>query len=192
MQPFWLRALMCTLLGGVAAAAWPLAARAQQPDRMRRIGMLIPFPERDAEAQSEVMALRERLSQLGWTDGRNVRIDYRWSTGDLGRIATAAKELAALQPDVVFARTTPVTGALLRETRTIPKRSGRPFHFRTNRNLHSSGARSGDFCRHPPPSILRLPNRHDPKIDANSSSFQSGPRNSDLFGVEGWEAECCG
>jgi putative ABC transport system substrate-binding protein len=108
-----------TLLGG-GAAAWPLVARAQQPERTRRIGMLIPFPERDTEAQSQVTAFRERLLQLGWTDGRNVRIDYRWSTGDLGRIATAAKELVALQPDVILARTTPVTRALLRETRAIP------------------------------------------------------------------------
>jgi len=107
-----------TLLGG--AATWPLGARAQQGERMRRIGMLIPFSERDAEAQSQVTAFRERLLQLGWTDSRNVRFDYRWSTGDLGRIATAAKELAALQPDVIFARTTHVTDALLRETRTIP------------------------------------------------------------------------
>jgi putative ABC transport system substrate-binding protein len=90
-----------TLLGVVAA--WPLAARAQQGERMRHVGMLLPFSGRDVEAQSQVTAFRERLLQLGWTDGRNVRIDYRWSTGDLGLIAMAAKELVALQPDVILA-----------------------------------------------------------------------------------------
>ena len=106
-----------TLIGG-AAAAWPLAARAQQP--MRRIGALTPFAEGDAVAQADVTAFRERLQQLGWTDGRNVRVDYRWAAGEVGRIRTYAKELVALQPDVILARTTPVTAALLQETRTIP------------------------------------------------------------------------
>jgi putative ABC transport system substrate-binding protein len=106
-----------TLIGG-AAAAWPLAVRAQQP--MRRIGALTPFAEGDAVAQADVTAFRERLQQLGWTDGRNVRVDYRWAAGEVGRIRTYAKELVALQPDVILARTTPVTAALLQETRTIP------------------------------------------------------------------------
>ena len=107
-----------TLLGG--AAAWPLAARAQQDGRMRRIGVLIPLAESDAEAQSELSAFRERLQHLGWTNGRNAQIDTRWAAGDVGRIRTYAKELVALQPDVILARTTPVTAALLQETRTIP------------------------------------------------------------------------
>jgi putative tryptophan/tyrosine transport system substrate-binding protein len=107
-----------TLLGGTTARQ--LAARAQQPERMRRIGVLIPLAESDAEAQSELSAFRERLQQLGWTNGRNARIDTRWAAGDVGRIRTYAKELVALQPDVILARTTPVTAALLQETRTIP------------------------------------------------------------------------
>ena len=106
-------------LGG-AVLAWPLAVRAQQPDRMYRIGVLIPFAESDVVAQIEVSAFREQLQQLGWTDGRNLRSDYRWAAGDIGKIRTFAKELVALRPDVILARTTPVTAALLRETRTIP------------------------------------------------------------------------
>jgi putative ABC transport system substrate-binding protein len=105
---------------GSAAAAWPRAASSQQPERMRRIGALIPLAESDAEAQTEVTAFREGLQQLGWMDGRNARIDIRWAAGDVGRIRTYAKELVALQPDVILARTTPVTAALLQETRTIP------------------------------------------------------------------------
>ena len=108
-----------TLLGGTAVA-WPLPLMAQQPERMQRVGALIPYAESDAESQAEVAAFRERLQQLGWTDGRNVRIDLRWAGGDAGRIRTLAKELVELQPDVILARTTPVTAALLQETRTTP------------------------------------------------------------------------
>jgi putative ABC transport system substrate-binding protein len=108
-----------TLISG-AVAALPLTARAQQAAGERRIGVLVPLAESDAQAQAEVMAFRERLQQLGWTEGRNARIDKRWAAGDIGRIQTYAKELVALQPDVILARTTPVTAALLHETRTIP------------------------------------------------------------------------
>ena len=108
-----------TLIGG-AAVTWPLAARAQQPERMRRIGLLIPFAESDAEAQAQVTAFREGLQQLGWTAGGNVQFEYRWAAGEVGQIRTFAKELVELQPDVILARTTPVTAALLSETRTIP------------------------------------------------------------------------
>jgi putative tryptophan/tyrosine transport system substrate-binding protein len=106
------------LLGG--AVAWPLAAHAQQVDRMRRIGVLIPLAESDAVAQTEVAAFLEGLQQAGWTEGRNARIDIRWAGGDVDRIRKYAKELVALQPDVILARTTPVTAALLQETRTVP------------------------------------------------------------------------
>ena len=108
-----------TLIGG-AAVTWPLAARAQQPERMRRIGLLIPFAESDAKAQAQVTAFREGLQQLGWTAGGNVQFEYRWAVGEVGQIRTFAKELVELQPDVILARTTPVTAALLSETRTIP------------------------------------------------------------------------
>lgn len=104
---------------GLAAAAWPSVARAQ-PERERRIGILIPLAESDAQAQTEVLAFREQLQHFGWTEGRNARIDRRWAAGDVGRIQTYAKELVALQPDVILTRTTPVTAAVLRGTRSIP------------------------------------------------------------------------
>ena len=108
-----------TLVGG-AVVTWPLAVRAQQDIRVRRIGVLVPFAENDAVTQAEVSAFRDVLQQLGWTNGRNMRIDYRWAGRELGSIRTSAKELVALQPDVILARTTPVTAALLQETRSLP------------------------------------------------------------------------
>jgi len=108
-----------TLLGGVLAA-WPLAARAQQRERMRRLAVLMPYPEGDAEVQVEVAAFREQLQKLGWTQGRNLLIDYRWPGDQVGRIHAAAKELVALQPDAILVRSTPVTRALMQETRAIP------------------------------------------------------------------------
>ena len=107
------------LLGG-AAATWPLAALAQQPERMRRIGVLMGWNERDREAQSNLAAFVQELGQLGWTDGRNMRIDYRWSNGDVNRMQIFAKELVGSAPDAILAHTTPVTAALQRETQTVP------------------------------------------------------------------------
>jgi ABC-type uncharacterized transport system substrate-binding protein len=107
-----------TLLGG-AAAAWPLAARAQQPDRMRRIGAFAGI-ENDAEGQARFTAFLQGLRQLGWTDGRNVRIEYRWGGGDADNIRKYAAELAALAPDVILAAGAAVTGPLLQATRTVP------------------------------------------------------------------------
>jgi putative tryptophan/tyrosine transport system substrate-binding protein len=108
-----------TLVGG-AAATWPLAARAQQPDRMRLIGVLMGYAESDPAAQSEVAAFRVGLAKLGWTEGSNLRIELRWGAGDADKIGTFAKELVDLRPDAILAHTTAVTGALARETRTIP------------------------------------------------------------------------
>jgi putative ABC transport system substrate-binding protein len=108
-----------TLLGG-AAVAWPIAARGQRPEGVRRIGILIPLAESDAEAQTEVAAFREELRRLGWISGSNARFDIRWAGSDARRIRTYAKELVGLHPDVILARTTAVTAALLKETRTIP------------------------------------------------------------------------
>jgi ABC-type uncharacterized transport system substrate-binding protein len=107
-----------TLLGGVAA--WPIAARAQQPDRMRLIGVLMAYAESDSTAQSWLAAFRVALAKLGWTEGSNLRIELRWSAADADRIRALAKELVDLQPNAIFAVTTPATGALARETRTIP------------------------------------------------------------------------
>jgi putative tryptophan/tyrosine transport system substrate-binding protein len=112
------RRKIITLLGG-AAAAWPLAARAQQGERMRRIGVLMSTGERDPETQLRVGAFREGLQKLGWAEGRNLRIDYRWGAGSI-ELATYAAELVALKPDVIFGAPSAAAVALHRETRTIP------------------------------------------------------------------------
>jgi putative ABC transport system substrate-binding protein len=106
-----------TLLSG-ATAAWPLAAHAQQPAGIPRVGVLMPYAETDPLAQVWFKAL-EGMQAVGWTDGRNIRIDARWA-GGVDRIQSLARELAGLQPEVVFAMTTPSVNAVLRETRTIP------------------------------------------------------------------------
>jgi putative ABC transport system substrate-binding protein len=108
-----------TLLGG-AAVGWPLAARAQQSERTRRIGVLVPFPESDPEAQARVAAFREGLQKLGWTEGRNIWIDTRWAARDAEAMQRFAKELVGLQPDLILSQSTPNTAALLQQTRTIP------------------------------------------------------------------------
>ena len=108
-----------TLLGG-AAAAWPLAARAQQAERMRRIGVLMNLAADDAEGQGRVEAFLQGLQELGWTDGRNVRIDYRWAAGDTDRFRRYAEELLALAPDVILASASATVGALQQATRTVP------------------------------------------------------------------------
>jgi putative ABC transport system substrate-binding protein len=103
-----------------SAAAWPLAAHAQQPEPMRRIGVLMGFPESDSQAQSFIAAFRDGLQKLGWTNGRNIRIDTRWPGFDAESRQRFAKELVALQPDLILSHTTPTTAALLQQTRTIP------------------------------------------------------------------------
>jgi putative ABC transport system substrate-binding protein len=108
-----------TLLGG-AAAAWPLAARAQQGDRVRRIGVLVPGDENDHVRKTYVSAFIQALAGLGWTDGRNVRIDLRWAGDDANRIQALAQELVSLQPDIILIGGTAATVAVQRETRTIP------------------------------------------------------------------------
>jgi putative ABC transport system substrate-binding protein len=107
-----------TLFGG-ASVAWPLAARAQQADRMRRIGVLMHLAANDLEGQARFTAFMQALAQLGWTDGRNVRIDTRWGANEADRRRYAG-ELVALAPDVLLASTTPATLALQQATRTVP------------------------------------------------------------------------
>jgi putative tryptophan/tyrosine transport system substrate-binding protein len=108
-----------TLLGG-AAAGWPLAARAQQPQRVRRIGILLPAAVDDTEFQTWVGAFLQALALLGWTIDRNVRIDTRWATPNADAIRRQAAELVALAPDVILAHGTAAVGALLQVTRTVP------------------------------------------------------------------------
>ncbi len=113
------RRAFITFLGS-AAAAWPLAAHAQQVGPVRRIGVLIGFAKSDPAVRSWLAAFRGALAKLGWTEGRNVRIEFRWAGYDPDRMKTFAKELVDLRPDAILSVTTPVTGALVRETQTIP------------------------------------------------------------------------
>jgi putative tryptophan/tyrosine transport system substrate-binding protein len=102
------------------AVAWPLPALAQQSERTRRIGVLSSLAETDVEAQAWDAAFRKRLAELGWIEGRNVRIDYRWGAGSVDRMRLFARELVQLNPDALVSISTPATAALQAETRTIP------------------------------------------------------------------------
>jgi ABC-type uncharacterized transport system substrate-binding protein len=113
------RRTFITLLGG-AAAAWPLTARAQQKDRLRRIGVLMNLASDDAESQARNTAFLKGLQELGWTAGNNVRIDVRWGAGDADRIRSYASELVALAPDVILAVGSTTVGPLLKATRNVP------------------------------------------------------------------------
>jgi putative tryptophan/tyrosine transport system substrate-binding protein len=108
-----------TLLGGTALA-WPLAARARQPERMRRIGVLMSLAADDPEGQARRAPFLQTLEQLGWTDGRNVRIDYRWGADNADDIRKHAVDLVALSPDVIMVSGTAAMGPLLQSTRTVP------------------------------------------------------------------------
>ena len=108
-----------TLFGG-AAASWPLAARAQQGDRVRRIGVLMGLDENDTLQERRLSAFIQALAGLGWTDGRNVRMELRWYGDDANRSRALAQELVGLQPDIIVTASTPTTVALQRATRTIP------------------------------------------------------------------------
>jgi putative tryptophan/tyrosine transport system substrate-binding protein len=106
----------------VSMAIWPLGARAQQAqvDSVRRIGVLMSYSENDAEAQTYLSGFMQGLQELGWSEGRNARIDVRWAAGSVDRMRAFAKELVDLQPHVILSNTTPVTAVIQRETRTIP------------------------------------------------------------------------
>jgi len=107
------------LFGG-AVAAWPLAASAQQGERMRRIGVLTPFASDDPAGQARLLGFTQALAQSGWIEGRNARIDIRWGAGDPERIRRDAAELVALAPDVILAASSTVTGSLLQASRAVP------------------------------------------------------------------------
>jgi ABC-type uncharacterized transport system substrate-binding protein len=106
-----------TSLGGAAAA---FAARAQTPDATKRIGVLSPYPESDKAIQAQLALFRSALGQFGWSEGHNLRIDYRWAGGDMDRLAPLARELVELRPDALLVRATPGAIAATRATRTIP------------------------------------------------------------------------
>jgi ABC-type uncharacterized transport system substrate-binding protein len=108
-----------TFLGG-AVAAWPLAARAQQLERMRRVGVLMSVAADDSQSSARITAFAQGLQQFGWTDGRNVRIEYRWAGGDAERFRKYAAELVALAPDVILANSSTAVAAFLQATRSVP------------------------------------------------------------------------
>ena len=114
------RRVFISLLGGAAATTWPLAVRAQPPDHMRRVGVLMPLTADDAEGQARLAAFLQGLQQLGWIDGSNVRIDARWTAGDAERIRRDVAELLALAPDVILAAGGQIMTLLLQATRTVP------------------------------------------------------------------------
>ena len=116
------RRAFIALIGGAAVgpALWPLAAHAQQPERMRRVGVLIAFPEHHPMAQAYVRAFVQALERFGWAEGKNIRIDYRFAAGDPTLFKTYAAELVSLAPDAILASTAPALVALRRQTRTIP------------------------------------------------------------------------
>ena len=96
----------------VWAATWPLGVRAQQSERMRRVGVLMAFSENDPEARSWAVGFREELGKLGWTEGRNVQFDTHWATADVKSLQRSAKQLVALQPDLILTGSTPATAAM--------------------------------------------------------------------------------
>src|SRR5262249_28569974 len=112
------RRAFITLLGG--AAAWPLAARAQPGERPRRIGVLLPGTDNDQQSLRRLAAFRQRLQELGWSEGRNLQIDIRWPAGDPVRVRKDTAELVALAPDVIFSAGSSVLATLLQQTRTVP------------------------------------------------------------------------
>jgi putative ABC transport system substrate-binding protein len=110
-----------TFIAGLgSAAAWPVVARAQQGDRLRRIGLLMPYNENDHLAKARISAFTQALADLGWAEGRNLRMDLRWYGDDTNRMRALAQELVGLKPDIIVTTSTPATAALQRETRTIP------------------------------------------------------------------------
>ena len=133
-----------------SAAAWPLAARAQQGDRERHIGLLGSLDENDPDEKLRLSAFTQALADLGWTVGRNVRMDLRWGGGDASRIRALAHELVGLQPDIILANGTAATAALQRETRTIPivfVTGGDPVATGIRFDQHADGLPfCGSFC----------------------------------------------
>jgi putative tryptophan/tyrosine transport system substrate-binding protein len=108
------------IAGLTGAAAWPLASRAQQPERVRHVGVLMNVIQADPGGTADVMAFRQGLADLGWIEGRNIHIEFRWPGGDIDHVQTFAKELVGMRPDVLIGRSTPTTAALKQETATIP------------------------------------------------------------------------
>jgi putative ABC transport system substrate-binding protein len=189
-----------TLLGSVAAA-WPLSVRAQQGERVRRIGVLLPAASDDVEFQACVGAFLQRLGELGWTIGRNVRIDTRWATTNATDIRKHAAELAALAPDVILAHGVSTVGPLLQATRTVPivfpvagdpvaagfvDSLGRPGGSATGFMTveHSMGAKWLELLKQIAPSVTRATVIRDPTIPSGIGQFGAIQTVAPSLGVE--------
>lgn len=185
-------------LVGVVVTLLPLAARAQQPERMRRIGVLIPFAKDDAEGQARVSAFLRELQRLGWTEGRNLQIEYRWGTSDLRKAAT---ELAALSPDVIFVTTTQATAPMQQATQTVPivfTQVADPVSAgfvdslaKPNGNLtgftnieYNVGAKWLELLKEIVPSITHVGVIRDPSVTASIGQFAAIQSAAQTFGVE--------
>jgi putative ABC transport system substrate-binding protein len=189
-----------TLFGG-AAAAWPLAAHAQQTERMRRIGVLMNVAADDPEAQARNVAFLQGLHELGWTDGRDVRIDYRWAAGDADRLRRYAAELVALAPDVVLASGTSTVGPLQRASGTVPivfagvtdpvgagfvNSMARPGSNATGFISFEYGL-SGkwlELLKQIAPGVTRVAVLRDPEISGGTGQFGAIQSVASSFGVE--------
>jgi putative tryptophan/tyrosine transport system substrate-binding protein len=188
-----------TLLGG--AAAWPLAARAQQGKRMRRVGALMPYAANDPHAQARNAAFLQGLQQLGWTVGTNVQIDYRWSAGNEDDTRKYAAELIALAPDVIFASGSAAVGPLRRATRTVPivfavtpdpvgagfvDSLARPGGNTTGFTPYEYGigAKWLELLKQIAPSVTRVAVVRDPAITAGIGLWGAIQSVSPSFGVE--------
>jgi ABC-type uncharacterized transport system substrate-binding protein len=188
-----------TLLGG--AAAWPLAARAQQPDRMRRIGILLPAAADDAQFQARVGVFLQALALLGWTIGRNVQIDTRWATANAEGIRRHAAELVTLAPDVILAHGSAVVGALQQATRTVPivfvvvaepvgagfvdslARPGGNVTGFTNFE-YAMGGKWLELLKEIAPGVTRVAVLRDPAIAVGAGQFGAIQTVAPSFGVE--------
>jgi putative tryptophan/tyrosine transport system substrate-binding protein len=193
------RKFLATLIGG--AAAWPLAARAQQGERMRRIGVLMSAVEGDQRGLEFITAFAQGLAELGWTVGRNVRIEYRWGAGDLDRIRRYAAELAALAPDVIVATGSATVGPLQRVTRSVPivfvttvdpvgggfvESLARPGTNATGFTAFEYGM-SGkwlELLKQVAPRVTRVAVIRDPEIAAGAGQFGAIRSVAPSFGVE--------
>jgi putative ABC transport system substrate-binding protein len=187
-----------TLLGG--AAAWPLAARAQPTDRTRRIGVIMGFAEDDPVWQAYLKTLRQRLQDFGWSEGRNIRFDYRFTGESTERMRTAATEVVAMSPDVIFVSTNPVVSAVLQVTRTIPV----VFTWVSDSvgsgyvtNLAHPGGNITGFYNYEPalgpkwmgilreiaPAVRRVAFVHVPEITANVAFMRAGEASAAALGL---------
>src|SRR5215475_13691588 len=165
------RRKVIALLGG--AAAWPLAARAQQRERMRRIGVLLPGTADDAEFQARIGAFLQGLQELGWTIGRNVRVDTRWATSNAASIRKHAAELAALGPDAILAFGASV-GPLLQETRTIPivfPVAGDPVAAGFMTFEYGMAGKWLELLKQTAPAVTRVAVLRDPAIPTGPAQF---------------------